>query len=125
MKICCTSQSMTWRCVKKHHCHISTDILWKRKKRLSLYYLTIIYNPHIFISKGLRNVHPGFYSPRQLAFIGHVTVWFLMRYAFSDVRLGLFRNVPSSFFHTYVIAVCSYDTETNKRTKIYVNPTII
>lgn len=38
-------------------------------------------------------------------------VWFLMRYAFNDVRLGLFRNVPSSFFHTYVIAVCSYDTE--------------
>ena len=52
-----------------------------------------------------------FNSPLQLTLIGHVIVWFLMRYAFSDVRLGLFRNVPSSFFHTYVIAVCSYDTE--------------
>lgn len=50
-------------------------------------------------------------SPLQLTLIGHVIVWFLMRYAFNDVRLGLFRNVPSSFFHTYVIAVCSYDTE--------------
>lgn len=51
-------------------------------------------------------------SPRQLAFIGHVIVWFRMRYAFRVVRLGLLRNVASSFFQTYVIAVCSYDTVT-------------
>lgn len=54
-------------------------------------------------------------SPLQLTLIGHVIVWFLMRYAFSDVRLGLFRNVPSSFFHTYVIADCSYDTKEEGR----------
>lgn len=60
-----------------------------------------------------RTVSP-YNSPLQLTLIGHVIVWFLMRYAFNDVRLGLFRNVPSSFFHTYVIAVCSYDTEKMK-----------
>jgi len=48
-----------------------------------------------------------FYSLLQLALIGHEVVLFLMRYAFNDVRLGLLRSVPSSFFHTYVIAVCS------------------
>lgn len=61
-------------------------------------------------------------SPRQLTLIGHVIVWFLMRYAFRDVRLGLFRKVPSSFFHTYVIAVCSYDTgEQEERQSTSVN----
>jgi hypothetical protein len=43
--------------------------------------------------------------------MGHVTVWFEIRYALSVVRLGDFRSVSSSFFHTYVIAVCSYETD--------------
>lgn len=48
--------------------------------------------------------------PRQLAFIGHVMVAFVIKYALSVVSDGDFRNVSSSFFHTYVMADCSYDT---------------
>jgi len=50
------------------------------------------------------------HSPLQLDLMGHVSVLFEMRYALSVVRLGDLRSVSSSFFHTYVIAVCSYET---------------
>lgn len=52
----------------------------------------------------------GLYLPRQLALIGHIVVAFCIKYAFNVVNDGLFRNVSSSFFHTYVTCDSSYDT---------------
>lgn len=51
------------------------------------------------------------FLPRQLALIGHAVVAFCIKYAFSVVSDGLFRSVSSSFFHTYVMADCSYETK--------------
>lgn len=50
------------------------------------------------------------YLPRQLALVGHIVVAFCIKYAFNVVNDGLFRNVSSSFFHTYVTCDSSYDT---------------
>lgn len=52
--------------------------------------------------------------PLQLALMGQGMVWFWMRYALRVVSDGDLRSVSSSFFHTYVIADCSYDTEIRK-----------
>jgi hypothetical protein len=58
------------------------------------------------------------YEPRQLPLTSHRTVWFSTRYALSVVSEGLFRKVASSFFHTYVIADFSYETEAWKKWEI-------
>lgn len=56
--------------------------------------------------------------PLQLALMGQGMVWFWMRYAFNVVNDGDFRSVSSSFFHTYVMADDSYDTENRTRASI-------
>jgi hypothetical protein len=60
-------------------------------------------------------------SPLQLDFVLQDCVAFLIRYALSVLRLGDFRRVSSSYFHTYLTAVCSYETAKKEHTARFTN----
>jgi hypothetical protein len=55
-------------------------------------------------------------SPLQLDFVLQDCVAFLIKYALSVFRLGDFRRVSSSYFHTYLTADCSYETAKKEHT---------
>lgn len=69
----------------------------------------------VVLPSGRNRAWNGPNSPLQLALMGQVMVWFWIKYAFRVVSEGLFRRVSSSFFQTYRMADCSYDTGKRKK----------